>query len=282
MLCNMTLLITNDDGIEAPGIAHLTLAMSGIDTVFVAAPLKNCSAIGHAITIDRDICVKSFSPKHGAQQRLGVDGTPADAVKYALKHHWHTLPDLVVSGINAGPNVGYNVHYSGTVGAAFEALFHGVSSVAVSCGDFAEPEYRTAVYFAEKVVRLALKMEKERLAGNALPPFCLNLNVPSMPIEQVKGLIFTRHGTSGFDEFFVPQNGDDDNKRFRIDGIMKIRDQSTEFGGNALDAGYASVTPLKLDLTDYRLLDKLLNQGNGSNPDETAIGDRFGVRPAQS
>ncbi|MBN2712229.1 MAG: 5'/3'-nucleotidase SurE, partial [Planctomycetes bacterium] len=128
----MTILISNDDGIEAPGIAMLVEALAGIDELVVVAPRENRSGIGHAVTFDSPVKIEEMPPAPCGAQRIAVYGTPADSVKYAIKKHLIERPGLVVTGVNRGLNVGVNVLYSGTIGAAFEGLIHGINAVAVS------------------------------------------------------------------------------------------------------------------------------------------------------
>jgi len=243
----MTILLTNDDGIHAPGLAHLTAALAGLDELVVVAPERNASGVGHSITLDHEIIVRHLDAGLHGERRVSVGGTPADAVKFAMKHELGALPRLVVSGINAGPNVGVNVLYSGTVGAALEALIQGVSSVAVSSADFDIPHYETAGHFARQVVIEALTLEAERRADRGALPFCLNLNVPSRPLAEVRGLRVTQHGRSGFAEFFEASPAAD---TYVIDGVMRVHDPDETYCAAAVMAGYASLTPLQIDLTD--------------------------------
>lgn len=253
----MTILLTNDDGIDASGLAALCEALSGLDDLAVVAPRFNNSGIGHAITIHKSIRVKKLKPRKGEVVRASVQGTPADAVKFALRRLIPETPRLVVSGINLGPNVGVNVLYSGTLGAAFEGLIGGVSALAVSVSKNDTGEYGAAKYYARQITERALEMEKARQAGR-IParPFCLNLNVPAKPANEVPSLCITRHGISGYREFFH-QNHDKGPDDYMVDGEMHILDADTSYDAYALAEGHASLTPLNIDMTDLAILDYL-------------------------
>ncbi len=251
----MAVLLTNDDGIEAAGLRRLADALKGIGDLIVVAPAVNRSGVGHAITLDRAVKIREIPPETGCLSRLSVDGTPADAVKFAVKHHIGGLPDLVVSGINPGPNVGVNILYSGTVGAALEALLQGVSAVAVSVDCHGTPDWEAVRNYTRLTVKRGLVMEKRRRAEGA-PPFCLNLNIPARPAEEIRGLKITRQGISGFDEFFH-QNHDGSHDEWLIDGAMQLRDPDATFDAIALSEGFVSLTPLRIDLTDPELLERI-------------------------
>jgi 5'-nucleotidase len=161
-----------------------------------------------------------------------------------------------VSGPNAGPNVGVNVLYSGTIGAAYEAVINGVSAVAVSSDVQTRYDWRACCHFARLVVEKALLKETARrrhpdahLRHGEARPFLWNLNVPALPLNEIRGLRVTRHGASGFEEFFLPHD-ELDPETFRIAGDFSSSDPSDDYDTAALLAGYASLTPLALDLTD--------------------------------
>lgn len=259
----MTILLANDDGINAPGLYVLAETLLELDDVYIVAPETEQSAVGHAITIRNSIRISHLSEKPKGVKRMSVNGTPADAVKFAIRHHLNEKPTLLVSGPNTGPNVGVNVLYSGTVAAAFEANFWGVSSVAVS-SDIQQGKYNwtACCKYAYDVVRRALELEKDRrthpeshLRHGVARPFLLNLNVPAVDLKKIKGLKITRHGTSGFEEYFVPHESKGDH--FSINGDFKAKDPSDGFDAVALSEGYASLSALTYDLTDWDMTEKL-------------------------
>lgn len=257
MIFDMTILLTNDDGIEAEGLKQLTLSLSGLDELVVAAPLNNNSGVGHAISIHTPVTIHEQACYENVAKAIAVAGTPADAVKFALLEIMEAPPALVVSGINNGPNVGLNVLYSGTLGAAFEAVIGGVSAVAVSVDRYHDPVWEAGAHYARVVVEEALRLEGQRRAApEPMHPFCLNLNVPSKPKAEVPHLRITRHGSSGFREYFHQDHGGPPHE-YMIGGEMHILDPDHTFDAAALAQGVASLTPLQLDLTDEAMMDLL-------------------------
>ncbi|MHC4874728.1 MAG: 5'/3'-nucleotidase SurE, partial [Planctomycetota bacterium] len=185
-------------------------------------------------------------------------------VKFAIRHHLDEKPALVVSGPNTGPNVGVNVLYSGTVAAAFEANFWGVSSVAVS-SDIQGKKYNwdACCKFGRQVIEFALQEEKKRrehpeshLRHGVARAFLLNLNVPAIPADEILGIKITRHGASGFEEFFTPHISGKEN-HFSIDGKFESNDPSEGFDASSMVTGYASLSALSYDLTDWEMTEKL-------------------------
>jgi 5'-nucleotidase len=260
----MTILLSNDDGIEAPGLYDLAACLAEFDRVVIVAPAFEQSGVGHAITFREPLRVLRLDEKPRGVRRLAVEGTPADAVKFALRHELDELPALVVTGPNTGPNVGVNVLYSGTVAAAYEANFWGVSSVAVSSDLQEAPwDFSACCHFAREVVGEALEMElhrrrhpESRLRHGEARPFLLNLNVPARPLEAIGGLRVTRHGSSGFSEFFVPHEGGDPD-HFRIRGEFEDNDPGDDYDAAALVRGCATLTPLSFELTDPEMARRL-------------------------
>ena len=253
----MTFLISNDDGINAPGLAQLVDAIADMAECLIVAPDRNRSGIGHAVTFDRSISVSEHPDHARGSRRIAVDGTPADAVKFGIKQVLSKPPALAVTGINDGPNLGVNVLYSGTVGAALEANIHGVSSVSVSVGRHGKADPEALRHYIQATIRIALAADAKRLCTSEdSRPFCLNLNIPALPFHAIKGLRLTRHGVSGFDEMFHvcdPASPD----QYRIDGEMVMRDADDSYDAYALQAGFASVTPLHIDLTHRELFASL-------------------------
>lgn len=247
------ILVTNDDGVQAPGILALVQAMQQLGEVAVAAPATNQSASGHKKTLFQDIPIAQTTLADGTPA-LSVSGSPADCIALAalgvgLEGFWP--PRIVVSGINRGANMGQDVTYSGTVTAALEATLHGVPAVAVSLdkrdADAVE-DYATAAKLAVEVVKIALTKN--------LPPFTiLNLNVPEG--DHVKGIRVVRQGVRIYnDELDVSPDG----AVCRIVGPAPtgiLDDEGTDLW--AVANGYASLTPIDLDLTAHRFMATLAN-----------------------
>jgi 5'-nucleotidase len=237
-----TLLVTNDDGVKAPGLMVLAEAMQQFGTVEVAAPARNQSASGHKKTLFTDIQFDDTTLANG-MPALSIDGSPADCIAVCAMGLRPWPPRLVVSGINRGENMGQDITYSGTVTAALEATIHGVPALAVSLSNqrAKQPEdYAEAARIAAQVVRYML--------NNDLPPLTiLNLNVPD---GKVKGLRITRQGIRIYrDE--IEQNG----SLVRIIGEPPTG-QLDIIGTDiwAVHNGYASLTPIHLDMTAHQFM----------------------------
>lgn len=238
------ILLTNDDGWGAAGLIAIAEVLAGFAELHVAAPRHEQSGVGHGITLRAHLDVEAASMR-GAAAAYIVHGTPADCAKVGIKSLMADAPpDLVVSGLNDGPNVGVNVLYSGTVGAALEAAINGVSAVAVS------KEFGDGLGFAEAASLLEPLLRK--IAARGLPRWhILNVNVPSRPRAEIRGVRLTRHGVSGFEEFYTEAGAGapPGSRRFSLDGVMKIRDTGGLSDAEALSDGFISVTPLDLNLT---------------------------------
>ena len=247
------ILVTNDDGVQAPGLLALAQEMRKLGRVSILAPDRNWSGSGHVKTLDRALCVKEFRLADGSQAFAG-DGAPSDCVALAMLGYFKEPIDLVVSGINVGANLGHDVTYSGTVTAAMEAVIMGVPGVAVSLetleGHVGEMDYVPAAHAAGRVVRQVIE--------NGLPQeILLNVNVPFLAEDKIRGVMLTRQGLrvyhSRLDERVDPRN----RPYYWIGGDAPtgVPERGTDVG--ALAEGFVSVTPLQLDLTAYRALTDL-------------------------
>ncbi|OPZ59446.1 MAG: 5'/3'-nucleotidase SurE [Deltaproteobacteria bacterium ADurb.Bin510] len=236
----MRFLLTNDDGIYAPGLAAIKAELEKIGQVTVIAPITEQSAVGHSITIADPLRVQEIR-RGGEFYGYGLSGSPADCVKLGISCLMTEAPDVVVSGINRGENVGVNVLYSGTVSAATEALVLGYKALALSVNSYMKPNYQTAAGFG---ARLA-----ERLAGIAgALPFALNVNCPSLEPEAVKGVKLTHQGQSRFVDSFVKREDPRGNVYYWQAGLTQILDDDPLTDAVCLRDGYISVTPI-----DFRL-----------------------------
>ena len=241
----MRILLTNDDGIYAPGIEALACALRSIGEVTVVAPDVEQSAVGHSITLAVPLRVREVR-KRGELFGYGVKGAPADCVKLALAALCEERPDVVVSGINFGANVGIDVFYSGTVAAALEAAFVGIPAVAASIALSPEPDLE----FAAKVVR---EQVQALPLGEAEAPL-LNINVPAVPADQVKGVRLTRQCMKPYTDRYVRRSDPRGRDYFWLDGDLACDETDTDTDVVAIRDGYVSVTPLKHDLTDPHAL----------------------------
>jgi 5'-nucleotidase len=247
----LKILLTNDDGIYAPGLAALYRELKQLGEVVVVAPESEQSAVGHAITLMTPLRVKEVSLNCGVEG-FAVSGFPADCVKIAMAELLPIPPDLVVSGINLGPNVGINVLYSGTVSAATEAAILAVKGVAFSLDSYDQNADFTA---AARLARELLEQVRGWSAWNN--GVCLNVNLPNLPRGEVKGIRVTRQETGCLVEHFERRV---DPRRHVYYWLAEINaqptiDPDTDYG--ALAQGYVSVTPIQHDLTDYRSLNDL-------------------------
>ena len=245
----MRLVLTNDDGIYAPGIAALREALAPLGDLTVVAPDMEQSGVAHSVTLARPLRVRQVR-RGGQFFGYAVNGAPADCVKLAFYEILGEPPDLVVSGINLGANVGINALYSGTVAAAVEGAILGVPSMAVSVDSLEEPDFSVA---AETAQRLAQQMLEADLPKRTI----LNVNVPALPREQIRGLRVTRQSQAGYLEEFVKRDHPRGGVYYWIMGEIEHELDDADTDLTAIKAGYISVSPLQYDLTNYDLLEQI-------------------------
>jgi 5'-nucleotidase len=243
------ILVTNDDGIHAEGIRHLRMAAEALGEVYVVAPEAEQSAVGHSITLYDPIRVHEIS-KNGSFYGYGISGTPADSVKIAINAILPRQPDLVLSGINNGANVGINILYSGTVSAATEAAILGIPAMAVSLAQKKSPPFQWAVPHVEKLAEWLLKFKLPR--GVAL-----NVNVPALPPERTLGYKVTRQCLSKFRESFEQREDPRGNRYYWLSGEVPVEETGEDIDAVALVSGYVSITPLFYDLTAHAHMEDL-------------------------
>jgi 5'-nucleotidase len=242
----LNILVTNDDGINAPGIAALANALREVGTVTIVAPDRQQSAVGHALTISRPLRATRIARTDGITS-FAVDGTPADCVKIAFSALLETKPDLVVSGINHGSNTSINIMYSGTVSAATEAMMLGVPAVAVSIDslDYATDCSAAALYAAQIAASVPALV-----AGGFPLDTLLNVNVPACKADQIKGLRLTHQGTSGWEDEYERRLDPMGREYYWLSGEYRVRDTNPNSDEGAVKAGYVSVTPIRYQLTN--------------------------------
>jgi 5'-nucleotidase len=247
----MRFLLTNDDGIYAKGLSALYSELSQEADCLIVAPEIEQSAVGHAITIYRPLMVRRAT-KNGDFLGYAVYGTPADCVKIGIKELSDQPVDLVVSGINRGSNAGINVLYSGTVSAATEATIMGIPALAVSLDTRKDADYTFAARFVRKMVHL--------LIGNPeLNNTAININIPALPQEKIKGITVVRQGRGNIIENFEKRTDPRENIYYWISGAShsELEEKDTDVG--ALAAGFITITPIQYDLTRYDMLGTLEN-----------------------
>jgi 5'-nucleotidase len=249
----MHILVTNDDGVYAPGLLALVQEMKKIGKVTILAPDRNWSASGHVKTMERPLRVKETHLADGTPA-LASDGAPSDCVALALLGLITEKIDLVVSGINPNANLGHDVTYSGTVTAAMEASIAGVPGMAFSLDrpleSTREPDYGPCARFAGKIASTIM-------ARNGMSNIILNVNVPGLPEDQIKGIQVTRLGLRIYRDELVKRMDPRDRPYYWIGGEFPIAVPETGTDAGALQAGFVSVTPLSLDLTDDKGLEHL-------------------------
>jgi 5'-nucleotidase len=245
----MRILLTNDDGIYARGLSALYKSLSREADCLIVAPEIEQSAVGHAITISRPLMVRRAT-KNGKFLGYAVYGTPADCVKIGIKELSDKPVDLVVSGINRGSNAGINVIYSGTVSAATEAVFMGVPALAISLDSHKEADYTYAARFALKMVRVM--MNSPELNNSAI-----NVNVPALPSEKIKGVVVVRQGKGNIVEHFEKRVDPRENTYYWISSELQEEPKVKDTDVAALAQGFITITPIQSDLTRYDLLDDL-------------------------
>ena len=243
-----TILVTNDDGIQAPGLRALMEALHPLAEITVVAPEREQSAVGHAITMHKPLRVRSLPDEKFSL--WAVNGTPADCVGLGIRRLLQEGPDLVVSGINRGANLGEDVLYSGTVSAATEAVLLGVPAFAMSNVSFTSQDYRAGAAFAAQLA--------QRLLQHPLPlPTFLNVNVPDLPPEQIAGVQFTRQGRRVYRSTYI-ERSDPRGRPYYWLGAERPDDApvpGTDIA--ATQAGYIAITPQQPDLTAHGILAEL-------------------------
>jgi 5'-nucleotidase len=245
----MRVLLTNDDGIYAKGIEALYQALIKHHEVTVVAPETEQSAVGHAITFLDPLKVKPVR-RNGNEFGYALDGTPADCVKLGFRELVQPPPEVVVSGINMGANVGHNVLYSGTVSAATEGALLGLPAVAVSMDSFEIVDYSAATETVLKVL--------EQIQTHGLPRgVSLNINVPAVPPADVRGVRITHQGTLDREERFDRRIDPRNRTYYWLHSVRRTLDPDPDSDVHALAGNYISIMPIRYDLTHYRMVEQL-------------------------
>jgi 5'-nucleotidase len=243
----MRILVSNDDGVSATGISVLARELALAAEVEVVAPDRNRSGASNSLTLRDPLRIKKLDNGY-----YSVEGTPTDCVHLALTGFLEPVFDMVVSGINEGANLGDDILYSGTVAAAMEGRHLGLPAIAISMVGDTNLHYDTAAVIARQLVM--------KLSVNSLPSqTILNVNVPNLPLDQIKGIQVTRLGTRHGAEPIVKEYDPRGRPIFWVGppGLEADAGPGTDF--HAINMGYVSITPLHLDMTNYKLFDQLSN-----------------------
>lgn len=245
------ILVTNDDGITSPGIEALVEVMKTLGDVVVVAPDKAQSGMGHAITINSTLRINK-TKNYNVLQEFACSGTPVDCVKFAVSKIMHRKPDLVVSGINHGPNMSINVIYSGTMSAAVEGAIESVPSIGFSLCDYAIDADFTA---AKKVV----KTIAQKVLENGLPlGVCLNVNIPKLKYELIKGIKVCRQARANWVEEIDERHDPSGHPYYWLTGKLENYDKGKKDTDVwALENNYVSVVPTQFDMTAHKTIDEI-------------------------
>jgi len=239
------ILLSNDDGIASDGIAALQDALASLDEIWVVAPDRDQSAVSHSLTLHRPLRIDAVGPRSFA-----VDGTPTDCVNLAINAILRARPCLMIAGINRGANLGDDITYSGTVSAAMEATLLGVPAIAVSVVGREPFNFTAAAQFTRELAETVLR---DRLPPDTL----LNVNVPNLQADHLRGYALTRQGKRRYSDAIVEKVDPRGKKYYWIGGeqLDFIDGEGTDF--SAVQQGLISITPLHLDLTNYTSLTQL-------------------------
>lgn len=244
----MRILVTNDDGIDSPGITALVRAMRELGEVVVVAPDRQQSAVGHALTVSSPLRATEFH-RDGEVFGWAINGTPADCVKLAVSTLLEERPDMVVSGINHGSNTSVNAIYSGTVSAATEGTLMGIPSMAVSLADFSMKADMSVA--ASVALRVARKLKSLDLPLGTL----LNVNVPPVSAEKLKGIRVTRQGHSVWQDTYDRRTDPHGREYFWLTGELVPVTELSDADDLVVAQGFAAITPIHYELTNHKALE---------------------------
>jgi len=251
----LKILLTNDDGIYSLGLEVIHRELIKEHDITIIAPETEMSAVGHAITLTMPLRVMEIY-KEGKFYGYAIRGTPADCVKIGVQELMAQRPDMIISGINLGANMGVNVLYSGTVSAATEGAFQGIPSVAISLNTRRNPDYSFAARFAKKIISFM----KEISSSNGI---ALNINIPSLPPEKIRGVKITRQGMSHFEESYERRRDPRGNIYYWLKGERFVEDGDPNDDATAVSEGWISITPIHYDLTDEKEYERLTGLVSG-------------------
>lgn len=248
----MRILVTNDDGINSDGLITLSEALEDLGEVYVAAPDRQRSAVGLCITLERPLRVNEIKERF-----FSIDGMPADCVTLAIHDLIVPPPEFIVSGINEGQNLGYDIYHSGTVGAAIVGTMFGIQSMAISLADRSFGGDQNKIWYST-AASIALDLVKT-FSQNKLPAGnLLNVNVPNLPKSEIKGVEVTRHCNATY-SIEVHNRVDPRGKKYYwVGGKFPSNDDVSKTDLDALRHNMVSVTPICIDLTNYEIIEKLI------------------------
>lgn len=244
------ILVTNDDGVDAPGIIALAEEMKKLGEIIVVAPDRQQSAVGHSLTMSTPLRATRFS-RNGNIPGFAINGTPSDCVKLAISNLLERPPDLLVSGVNHGQNTSINVIYSGTVSAATEGMLVGIPSIAVSLASYSyESDCSVAAEYAGKLAKYLLE--------NKLPEGTLiNVNVPDLQKDMIKGIKITKPSRSVWRDSYIKRTDPFGRDYYWFAGEYRADSQDPETDDYALAQGYVSVMPLRFSFINDEFIEEM-------------------------
>lgn len=245
----LEILVSNDDGIQAEGLRALAESLAPLGHVTIIAPDREQSATSHSLTLHRPLRVRKIAP-----DILSVDGTPTDCVLLGVHGFLDRRPSLIVSGVNHGPNMGNDVLYSGTVAAASEGAFLGIPSIAFSLATWEAASFEAAGRIAHDLVRSLLARGMPR--GG-----CLNVNIPPLPYDRIRGMRVARLGKRVFRDVVVEKRDPRGKSYYWIGGEDPTWEPDDASDFHAVSEGFVAITPLTFELTDYRGIVELESMG---------------------
>ncbi len=244
------ILISNDDGVNAPGVTILADIMRQYGRVCIVAPQEPMSGMGHAVTVRHPLRLRKLEEREGFS-RYSCNGTPADAVKLGIQVVLRAKPDLIVSGINHGSNASINILYSGTMAAVLEGVISGVPSIGFSLADYS---YHADFSACEKYVRKVV----ENVLHHGLPEgTCLNVNVPPCPADRIRGIMVCKQGQGMWMEEFDERRDPHNREYYWLTGAFASLTNGNDTDDWALQNDFVSVVPAQVDLTAYKSLEIL-------------------------
>jgi 5'-nucleotidase len=246
---SMRILLTNDDGILAEGLFALYEELKGDFDLAIVAPEVEMSATGHAISLSNPLRVRRFK-RRGVFFGYGVSGTPADCVKIGIQEILPHRPDMIISGINLGSNVGINLLYSGTVSAATEGAFLGIPSVAISLNTKNDPDFTFPARFSRRMIEFIT--EHGLSEGTAL-----NVNIPALPEDQIRGVSFTTQDLVRQRDVFEKRNDPRGNVYYWLASETPVEESLPNTDLKALGENRITITPITFDLTDHKEVKRL-------------------------
>lgn len=246
------ILVTNDDGVMAPGIRALVEVADELGDAVVVAPDKPQSGMGHAITINATLRVNKIGKQHGTNF-YSTSGTPVDCVKLAVHEILNREPDLIVSGINHGSNASTNVIYSGTMSAAIEGCLEGYPSIGFSLlNESIDADFEPSKIYAKKIIQQVLKNGLEK-------GVCLNVNIPNLSSREIEGIKVCRQAHAKWSEKFDKRKDPGGKPYYWLTGAFENHDTGEDTDIHALNNNYVSVVPVQYDLTAYKSIKHLEN-----------------------